>query len=585
LAPVNTRSPRSTLEQFKTNLEEAYRIAGENRPAVESKFLIQRALRCLNLENTPLELRQNRGFDAALMLKEVLDRVELPSFDKIPGDDEIEQRVEDDKSPLEGWTIPNTEIRIGLVAEGPRRGEYLFTEETVRRVPTFYERVRNLPYKEDATKKIFEAYQLTPGAGLDLTWEKRIPDWAQTEFAGQAIWQWATLALTLAVTLIVCLALLRFGRILDNRTTRDPDTQDEQPTHTTSLGWTSLSLLGCTILAGLACRLIDDYLNITGMVREVTLLALTVVIVYFICRLSMLLILRIGEVMIRRRQLSPKGASSQLIRLCSRLVALIVVVAIIVYTAQLIGLPAYSVITGLGVGGLAISFAAQQSLSNMIGSLVILITRPYEIGDVVNIECNEGTVVGVDFRSTQIRTFYDSTVAIPNSKCVSATIDNTGARVFRRINTTLTIRYDTPPSRIEAFLEGIKQIIQNNPTTRKDLFYVYLNDFGPDGYDIVLYLFVKVPGRAEELLQRHRILLEIVRLAAALDIVFAYPTRTLEIDTMPGQPARAPYPDTANAELKRIAEEYGAGENAKPEGLGIFTAPNIQGAKPDSEKS
>ena len=83
LAPVNTRSPRSTLEQFKTNLEEAYRIAGENRPAVESKFLIQRALRCLNLENTPLELRQNRGFDAALMLKEVLDRIELPSFDKI----------------------------------------------------------------------------------------------------------------------------------------------------------------------------------------------------------------------------------------------------------------------------------------------------------------------------------------------------------------------------------------------------------------------------------------------------------------------------------------------------------------------
>ncbi|TWT81481.1 Low conductance mechanosensitive channel YnaI [Planctomycetes bacterium CA13] len=157
--------------------------------------------------------------------------------------------------------------------------------------------------------------------------------------------------------------------------------------------------------------------------------------------------------------------------------------------------------------------------------------------------------------------------------------------MFRRTNTLLTIRYDTPPNRIEAFLEGIKKIIQTNPTTRKDQFDVYLNDFGPDGHNILLYFFVKVPGRAEEWLQRHRILLEIVRLAASLDIAFAFPTRTLEIDTMPGQSERPIYPDSANAELKRIAEEYGAGENAKPEGLGIFTAPNMQQASPDSESS
>ena len=192
LAPVNTRSPRSTLEQFITNLEEAYRIAGDDGPTGESKFLLHRASRCLNLASTPVELRKSRGLERALMLKEILDRVALPQLDEIPGDEEIARRAEENENPLEDWTIRNTEIRIALVNEGPRRGEYLFTEETVRRVPDFYERVKFLPYKVDTTKNIFDAYQLTPGSGLDLTWEQRIPDWAQREFAGQAIWQWAS---------------------------------------------------------------------------------------------------------------------------------------------------------------------------------------------------------------------------------------------------------------------------------------------------------------------------------------------------------------------------------------------------------
>lgn len=168
LAAVNTKSPRSTLEQFKTNLEDAFRIAGENRQSADSQLRLQRASRCLNLENTPADLRRDRGIESALMLKEVLDRIDLPSLDSIPGDEQIEKRAEA-KNPLASWTIPNTEVRIGLVTEGPRRGEYLFTQETVRRAPNFYERVKNLPYKENATVKILEAYQLTPGSGLNLT--------------------------------------------------------------------------------------------------------------------------------------------------------------------------------------------------------------------------------------------------------------------------------------------------------------------------------------------------------------------------------------------------------------------------------
>jgi MscS family membrane protein len=133
----------------------------------------------------------------------------------------------------------------------------------------------------------------------------------------------------------------------------------------------------------------------------------------------------------------------------------------------------------------------------------------------------------VGFRSTRVRTFYNSLVTMPNSILTTTKIDNMGARRFRRMKQVLSVTYDTSPEKIEAFCEGIRKIIQLHPYMRKDYYQVYFNEYGAASLNILVYVFWATPDWSMELRERHRFLLDILRLAKQLDVEFAFPTQTL----------------------------------------------------------
>ena len=147
--------------------------------------------------------------------------------------------------------------------------------------------------------------------------------------------------------------------------------------------------------------------------------------------------------------------------------------------------------------------------------------------------------------------------------------------LYRRVYTKVRIRYGTPPERIEAFLASIKRIIQTNPTTREEYLHLALNDFGPDQRVVMLYYFVRVPDWSAELIERHRVFLEIIRLADSLGGAFAFPTQTLEIESFPGRPGREPLAAASDEKLRAVAESYASTTGAGcPRGLGIFVPPH-----------
>lgn len=189
------------------------------------------------------------------------------------------------------------------------------------------------------------------------------------------------------------------------------------------------------------------------------------------------------------------------------------------------------VIAGLGIGGLAFAFAAKDTLANFFGSIMLVLDRPFDIGDVIVAGDLEGTVTEVGFRSTRIRTFYDSVITVSNGELVNRSIDNKGKRRYRRLNTTLGLEYDTPPEKIEAFCEGIRQIILNHKWTRKDNFNVYFVNFGASSLDIQLMVFWETPDYAREQAEKHRLMIDILRLAKELGVSFAFPTQTLHLFT------------------------------------------------------
>jgi MscS family membrane protein len=215
---------------------------------------------------------------------------------------------------------------------------------------------------------------------------------------------------------------------------------------------------------------------------------------------------------------------------------------------------------------LAIGLAARDTLANFFGSVSIFVDSPFRIGDWINVEGTDGTVEEVGFRSTRMRTFYNSVVIIPNAKLADAKIDNYGMRQFRRCFCTLGLTYDTTPEQMQAFVEGCRAIVLSNPMTRKDVYEVAMSGFGNSSLDVMLYFFFECPTWTDELRERHNVFLEIMRLARDLGVSFAFPTQSLHLESMPALPASLDTAPEATS-LRAIVEAYGpGGDRARPDG-------------------
>ena len=200
---------------------------------------------------------------------------------------------------------------------------------------------------------------------------------------------------------------------------------------------------------------------------------------------------------------------------------------------QSLGFNVMSLLAGLGLGGVAIALAAKDSASNILAYVNIMLDRPFSIGDWIQFNDMEGTVVEVGMRSSKIKTFYDSVVSIPNSVLASAHIDNMGKRRARRTRLYLGLEYSTPPDKIKLFTDGIKNILLQNQYVKKDYFQVYFNDFGDSGLKIILNFFLVVPSWEEELKEKQNIYMEILQLAKKLTVNFAFPTRSVHLESTP----------------------------------------------------
>lgn len=218
-------------------------------------------------------------------------------------------------------------------------------------------------------------------------------------------------------------------------------------------------------------------------------------------------------------------------------------------------IPIIPLLTGLSIGGLAFALAAQDTIKNFFGSLMIFVDKPFQIGDWITTGDIDGTVEEVGFRSTRIRTFRNSLTSVPNGHLADLTVDNHGLRVYRRFYTRLTIAYDTPPDVIQIFVDGLTKIVEQHPNTRKEVYEIHLNEFGPSALEIMFYIFFQVPTWSDELKCRHEVMLSIIKLAETLNVRFAFPTRTLHMENFPGQPSLTPEHKLSPDQMRTTMED------------------------------
>ena len=201
----------------------------------------------------------------------------------------------------------------------------------------------------------------------------------------------------------------------------------------------------------------------------------------------------------------------------------------ILLVLQNLGYNVTSLLAGLGIGGLAVALAAQETLSNFLGALAILVDRPCEVGDRVDFDQLgiKGTIEAIGLRSTRVRTLDGTLVSIPNRTMANTVINNVAKRPTIKNEYVIGIVYDTPYEKILEALRILREILANHPSTAN--YRAYFKEYGPYSLNIVVTHWCKYTDWEEFLKATEEINLEIKRRFEEAGIEFAFPTQTVQL--------------------------------------------------------
>jgi MscS family membrane protein len=324
LRSADTSSPQDTLRSFIANINQAVQNWQAGMPREAVIRAAQRAHETIDYSQLPGRGRRTKEVETVLLLKEILDRIELPPFDEIPGDEE----AADKEKALTHWTIPNTRITIARIEEGPRAGEFLFTAETVDRLQEFYDGAKDLPYKPGAAVGLYEDYAHSPGWIVPRSWAMALPAWSKVVVFGEALWQWLGLAIVVVTAFFFVRWLLRWGRRWDER--------HKNAGVFTRFG-TPLSVLA-SVGVIYACRYV--LLEAIRLISDIWILwiplsfALWTLMFIGVGWLILLISSRIADTIIEARQFRKGSIDGQLVRTVLRLVSLVILVFLAIYAAD-----------------------------------------------------------------------------------------------------------------------------------------------------------------------------------------------------------------------------------------------------------
>ena len=170
---------------------------------------------------------------------------------------------------------------------------------------------------------------------------------------------------------------------------------------------------------------------------------------------------------------------------------LVIIVGSFVMLGMVFEINVLTLITGLGIGGIAVALAAKDSLENLFGSFTIFIDKPFVVGDLVKVEGIEGTVEKVGFRSTQIRSTDRSIITLPNKKMIDGALENLTLRNFRRVKFTVGLTYATTPENMKKIVADINELINNHPNMNEEGVAVF-EEFGDYSLRLMVLYFIEM---------------------------------------------------------------------------------------------
>jgi MscS family membrane protein len=256
--------------------------------------------------------------------------------------------------------------------------------------------------------------------------------------------------------------------------------------------------------------------------------------------LELLVILAIGHFVYRQIDVVDKwlrrfanedsvNIDDMLIPIVGKSIRVAVVILVVLQAAQTLSdQPITSILAGIGIGGLALGLAAQDTIRNFFGSLMIFADKPFNVGELIDLNGQIGSVEEVGVRTTKVKTLDGHMLSIPNGSLANMTIHNIGKRTFIRRVFDVTITYDTPPEKVDRAIELLKEILDNHEGMDPNLPpKVYFDNLNADSLNLKCYYWYHPPLFWDYMDFNERINLEIFKRFNEEGIDFAFPTQTI----------------------------------------------------------
>ena len=208
----------------------------------------------------------------------------------------------------------------------------------------------------------------------------------------------------------------------------------------------------------------------------------------------------------------------------------LVVVLCVAALAQEVGFPIGSIVAGAGLVGLTISLAAQESASNLFSGIVILLDKPFSVGDWITVGDVEGEVIDINFRSTRIRSLDKTINVVTNSKICSSTVQNAALRTMRPYKFTLGVTYSTTRPQLEKLMQDLQAMLDASPLTNHGTNIVQLASFGDSSINILISAYLLTNVYAEFLQMQNDLNLNIMDIMQADGVDFAFPSTSVYIE-------------------------------------------------------
>lgn len=532
-------SPRETMQTFLKGMEDTKEHNSEQ---------IKNAIKTLDLSDINALVRFEKGRDIAWTLSEVLARTKQINVSRIPS-----------RKTGKPYVVSKFDIGNIVIALKPD-GRWLFDAQTVDVLPAILDEMADVKRRKDTQEQ-----------AQYLPWNLRLRGILPESFKDRWFlienWQWLGILLFIAfgfvsaklTTLFLTITIRRWragGFTLEFWLISDDWLRPVGLLVMAGIWWIGLSMLGlpaeALVILLVAVKIFAGIAGVWSAYRIVDL---------------------VTAYLEKHARKTATKVDDVLVPLMRKTLKVFITVIGFLFVASNLNLNITGLVAGVGLGGLAFALAAKDLVQNLFGSVTVLLDQSFHVGDWIVIGDVEGTVEEVGLRSTRIRTFYNSVITMPNSRLITASVDNLGVRKYRRMKCKISLTYDTPPEAIEIFCESVRELVRLHPYMRKDYFHVYLTDLGQSSLDVLVYVFWQTPDWSTELREKHRFLLDILRVAERLGVDFAFPTQTIHWKPVESEADSTAKVSRGYDHVKTLEEARNAAKQVVQDSTGINVKP------------